>query len=83
MVYAVSGGHDGADRLRRLPPGIAVAPGEQREMRAEQIDGRDLLVAALSQTCGARLPGRAEGTYSVTGSATATGGVPSGTTAVD
>jgi hypothetical protein len=37
----------------------------------------------LSQTWGARLPGRAEGRYSVTGSSATTRGVPSGTTAID
>src|SRR5882724_8139006 len=35
-----------ADRLRGLPPCVAVAAGEQHEVRAEQVDGGDMLMAA-------------------------------------
>src|SRR5207302_4428872 len=46
-----------ADRLRGPSPCLAVAAGQQYEVRAEQVYGRDLLVATLEPDMGCAASG--------------------------
>ena len=47
MVCATSGGHVTGGALRRAPPRLAIRARQQQEVRTEQVDGGNLLIAAL------------------------------------
>src|SRR5271165_6446678 len=50
-----------ADRLRSPPPCLAAGAGQQHEVRAEQVDGRDFLVTAREPDMGRAAAGPSGG----------------------